>query len=68
MKSSGTSGWKRSLIELTNTKRGERHEYGIARVSEWSVSAKPGPLVRGSPSLRYLGWPMALSRLASASA
>ena len=55
MKSSGTSGWNRSLIELTNTSRGVRHEYGIVRVSGCSVSAKPGPLVRGSPSVAVLG-------------
>ncbi len=29
---------------------------------------EPGPLVRGSPSLRYLAWPMACRRLARVSA
>ena len=53
MKSSGTSGWKRSLIELTKMSRGDFHRYGAARVSSWTVSAKPGPLVLGSPSFWY---------------
>ena len=62
MKSSGTSGWKRSLMELTKMTLGDFQPSGAASVSGCSVSAKPGPLVFGSPSFWYFAWPIARSR------
>jgi len=40
-----------SLMLLTKIMRGARQCFGISTVSSCSVGAKPGPLVRGSPSL-----------------
>jgi len=57
-----------SFIEFTNTLRGVRHRSGTASVSACTVTPNPGPLVRGSPSRWYLGWPIAFSRLAIVSA
>lgn len=64
MNSSGTLGWNRSDIELTNTLRGLRHLSGSVRTSSCRATPNPGPDVRGSPSVWYRGEPIALSRFA----
>ncbi len=52
-KSDGTRAWNRSLIEFTNTTRGSRQRRGMPSASSWTVTAKPDPEVRGSPSFWY---------------
>lgn len=64
--SSGTRGWNRSVIEPVNTSRGARQRDGTASRPGCRVTAKPGPLVRGSPSRVWAGLPMARSRRAKA--
>lgn len=44
------------LMGLTNTFRGRRHRGGSIKATSCSVTAKPGPLVRGSPSRWYFAW------------
>src|SRR5215218_4815616 len=51
-------GWNRSLIELTKITRGRRHLVGVCNSLGWIVTAKPGPLVLGSPSRWYLACPI----------
>jgi hypothetical protein len=67
-KLSGTRAWNRSLIELTNTTRGDPQVYGWRKAAGWMARPNPGPLVLGSPSSWYLADPIAFSRRASASA
>jgi hypothetical protein len=43
MNSSGAWSWNRSLIELTNTRRGMRHDSGWVSLSGCSVMPNPGP-------------------------
>jgi hypothetical protein len=57
-----------SLIELTNTLRGARQRNGSVMAISWTVTPKPGPLVRKSPSFWYFADPIAFSRLAMVSA
>jgi hypothetical protein len=66
--SSGTRAWNRSLIELTNTSRGSRHRNGRLRSPSWRATPKPGPEVRGCPSVWYFADPIAFRRFASVSA
>jgi hypothetical protein len=71
MNSSGISSWKRSLIELTNTRRGLRQRSGSSSTSSCSVTPNAGPDPRrGSPSRArwYFALPIARSRGASSSA
>jgi hypothetical protein len=68
MNSSVTPLWNRSDIEFTNTSRGLRHRKGSSRTSGCMAMPKPGPLVRGSPSVWYFAEPIALRRLAMPSA
>jgi hypothetical protein len=53
---------------FTNTLRGVRQRSGSVIASSWTVTPKPGPDVRGSPSFWYFAEPMAFNRLASFSA
>jgi hypothetical protein len=53
---------------FTNTSRGERQRNGSIRARSCSVTPKPGPLVRGSPSRWYFGCPIRFSRTARSSA
>ena len=62
MNSPGTSSWNRSLIEFTKISLGALQPLGTSSAEGWTVSLKPGPLVRGSPSSWYFGEPIALSR------
>lgn len=64
----GTGAWNRSDMLLTKMTRGDDHRRGISSAEGCSVIAKPGPLVRGSPSSWYFGLPIAFKRLARASA
>jgi hypothetical protein len=64
MNSRGTRAWNRSLMELTKTVVGFRQRSGSVSASGWTASPKPGPEVRGSPSVWYLAWPMPLRRFA----
>jgi hypothetical protein len=57
---------ERSLIELTNTIRGSRYRNGRLRSPSWRETPKPGPEVRGSPSVWYFADPIAFRRFASA--
>jgi len=63
-----TSPRERSDIESTNTSRGSRQLPGMCKAFGCTVTANPGPDVRGSPSCWYFGWPIAFRRPASASA
>lgn len=63
-----TRAWPRSDMLLTNTLRGVRQLSGSSIALSWTVTPKPGPLVRGSPSAWYFADPIALSRLARVSA
>jgi hypothetical protein len=63
--SAGTRAWNRSLIELTKTRRGSFQRNGSPSEPGCTASPNPGPLVGGLPSVWYLAWPIALSRLAS---
>jgi hypothetical protein len=55
-------------MELTNTSRGCRQQSGSASAWGWVATPKPGPEVGGRPSVWYLAWPIAFSRLARVSA
>jgi hypothetical protein len=57
-----------SDIESTNTSLGWRQLRGMLSACGWTVTANPGPEVRGSPSFWYFGWPIAFSRRARAKA
>jgi hypothetical protein len=64
----GTRAWPVSLMEFTNTFRDRRHRSGSNKASSCTVTPKPGPPVRGSPSRWYFAWPIALSRFAKVNA
>ncbi|SIN29052.1 Uncharacterised protein [Mycobacteroides abscessus subsp. abscessus] len=64
MKLIGTLAWNRSAIEFTNTTRELRHRRGSSNACGCTVTPKPGPDVRGSPSVWYFSEPIALSRFA----
>ena len=51
MNSVGTCACHRSDMLFTNTVRGVRHRFGRSSAKGWTAKPKPGPLVRGSPSL-----------------
>lgn len=63
-----SAGQPMSLMEFTNTFRGRRHRSGSNKAFSCTVTPKPGPLVRRSPSRWYFAWPIALSRFAKVNA
>jgi hypothetical protein len=48
--------------------RGSRHRNGKSSVSECTATPKPGPDVRGSPSVWYFALPIAFNRFAKVNA
>jgi hypothetical protein len=49
-------------------RRGRRQRKGSSSVLGWVATPKPGPEVGRRPSVWYLAWPIAFSRLARLSA
>jgi hypothetical protein len=59
---------RKSLIELTKIICDDRHRRGTFNAARCTVSPKPGPDVRGSPSRWYFADPIACNRAANANA